>query len=75
MSVEQRRSIMYWFTLLAGIAILVMQIYKYFTNTLELTIENGIVSAFAIVLMRNPNMLANGVKSFITSKTNDKNES
>jgi len=74
MSVQQRRAVMYWFTLIAGIAIIIMQIYKYFSGKLELTIEEGIVSAFAIVLMRNPNVLADGVKSFISSKTNEKNE-
>jgi hypothetical protein len=75
MSIQQRRAIMYWFTLIFGIAILCLQFYKYFTGTLELKIEEGIVSVCAVALMRNPNIISDGLKSFINSKTNEKNES
>ena len=73
MSIQQRREVMYWITLLMGAAILVMQLYKYFTGKLELTIEEGCVSAFAVVLMGNPNIISNGLKSFINSKTKEPN--
>lgn len=75
MSLQQRRAIMYWFTLILGIIILIMQLYKYFTGKIELTIEEACVSGFALLLMRNPNILSDGLKSFINSKTNDKNVS
>lgn len=74
MSIQQRREVMYWFTLLVGMAILVMQLVKFFTGKLELTIEEGCVSAFAIVLMGNPNIISNGLKAFINAKTGEKNE-
>jgi len=75
MSIQQRRAIMYWFTLILGIAILSLQLYKYFTGTLELKLEEGIVFACGVVLMKNPNIISNGLRSFINSKTNEKNES
>jgi len=75
MSIQQRRAILYWFTLILGIAILCLQFYKYFTGTLELKLEEAIVFACGIVLMRNPNIISDGFKSFINSKTNEKNES
>lgn len=74
MSLQQRRAIMYWFTLLLGIALLCLQFYKYLTGTLELKLEEGIVFACGVVLMRNPNIISDGLKSFINSKTNEKNE-
>lgn len=73
MSIQQRREVMYWFTLLVGMAILGMQLYQFFTGQLELTFKEGCVSAFAVVLMGNPNILSNGLKAFINSKTG-KNE-
>lgn len=75
MSLQQRRAIMYWFTLIFGIAILCLQFYKYFTGALELKLEEGIVSVVAVAMMRNPNIISDGLKSFINSKTNEKNES
>ena len=71
MSTELRRTIMYWFTLLAGIAIVVMQIYKYFNDSLELTIEEGCVTIFAVVLMKNPNIFSDGFKAFIKKKADE----
>lgn len=56
---------MYWFTLIAGILIIVMQLYKYWTGVLELKLEEGIVTACAIAMMRNPNIISDFVKSKI----------
>lgn len=75
MSIQQRRAIMYWFTLLLGIALLCLQFYKYFMGTLELKLEEAVVFACGVVLMRNPNIISNGLRSFINSKTNEENES
>ena len=75
MSYQTRRAIMYWFTLIFGISILCLQFYKYFTGALELKLEEGIVSIVAIALMRNPNIISDGLKSFINSKTHEKDES
>lgn len=66
---------MYWVTLILGTLILGFQVYKYFTNQLQLNHEEAIVTLVAVVLMRNPNILANGLKSFFNSKYNEKNES
>lgn len=74
MSAQQRRAIMYWFTLIFGIAILCLQFYKYFTGTLEIKLEEGIIFGCGILLMKNPNIISDGLKSFINSKTNEKNE-
>lgn len=75
MSYQTRRAIMYWFTLMFGIAILCLQFYKYFTGALDLKLEEGIVFVFAVVLTSNPNIISDGLKKFINSKTNEKNES
>lgn len=74
MSIQTRRAIMYWFTLFLGIAILSLQFYKYFAGVLELNFEEAIVFACGVVLMYNPNVISNGLRSFINSKTNEKNE-
>ncbi len=74
MSYNLRTALMYWLTLLFGTLILGFQVYKYFTNQLVLNHEEAIVTIVSVVLMRNPNILSNGLKSFINSKYNGKND-
>lgn len=75
MSLSQRRNIAYWFLLLAGIALISMQVYKYFIGTLELTIEELIVSLVATTLVVSPKLILENIEKFINSKYGNKNES
>lgn len=75
MSLSQRRNVAYWFLLLAGIALISMQVYKYFIGTLELTIEELIVSLVATTLVVSPKLILESIEKFINSKYGNKNES
>lgn len=75
MSLSQRRNIAYWFLLLAGISLISMQVYKYFIGTLELTIEELIVSLVATTLVVSPKLILENIEKFINSKYGNKNES
>lgn len=75
MSLSQRRKIAYWFLLLAGIALISMQVYKYFIGTLELTVEELIVSIVATTLVVSPKLILESIEKFINSKYRNKNES
>ena len=67
MSQAQRNEIMKWLTLVIGFAILVLQVYKYFENTLELNINEVVLTAVAVILMRNPYSLID-----LLNKRNDR---
>ncbi len=67
MSQAQRTEIMKWLTLVIGFAILVLQVYKYFENTLELNINEVVLTAVAVILMRNPYSLID-----LLNKRNDR---
>jgi hypothetical protein len=67
MSQAQRTEIMKWLTLIIGFAILVLQVYKYFQNTLELNMNEVVLTAVAVVLMRNPYSLID-----LLNKRNDR---
>ena len=75
MSIQQRRNIAYWFLLIAGIALISMQIYKYFIGTLELSIEELIVCLVATTLVISPKLILESIEKFINSKYGNKNES
>ena len=67
MSQAQRTEIMKWLTLIVGFVILVLQVYKYFKNTLELNINEVVLTAVAVILMRNPYSLID-----LLNKRNDR---
>jgi len=75
MSLNQRRNIVQWFLLLAGIALIVMQVTKYGNGTLELKIEEGIVTLVAVTLALAPKLILESIEKFINSKYGNKNES
>lgn len=75
MSLSQRRNIAYWFLLLAGIALITMQAMKYWNGTLELKIEEGIVTLVAVTLALAPKLILESIEKFINSKYGNKNES
>ena len=75
MSLNQRRNIAKWFLLLAGIALITMQATKYWNGTLELNIEEGIVTLVAVTLALMPKLIIESIEKFINSKYGKKHES
>jgi hypothetical protein len=75
MSIQVRRLIGNWLLMLLGIALITMQVIKYWNNTLELKIEELVVSFVAISLVLAPRIILESIEKFINSKTNGKNES
>jgi len=59
---------MYWMALIFGVLILAMQLYKYFTNTIELNLQEGCLSGFAVVLMFKPHIISDVFMLVINSK-------
>jgi len=64
MSIQQRRNIAYWFLLIAGIALISMQIYKYFIGTLILSVEELIVCLVATTLIVSPKLILESMEKF-----------
>lgn len=75
MSIQVRRLIGNWLLMLLGIALITMQVIKYWNNTLELKIEELVVSFVAISLVLAPKVILESIEKYINSKTNGKNES
>ena len=75
MSIQVRRLIGNWLLMLLGIALITMQVIKYWNNTLELKIEELVVSFVAISLVLAPRIILESIEKFVNSKTNEKNES
>ncbi|WP_445458419.1 hypothetical protein [Flavobacterium sp. HNIBRBA15423] len=75
MSLNTRRTIAYWFMLILGIGLLMLQFSKYYTNTLELKIEELIVSLVAIVMTVNPLFIIDSLRKFFNSKYGKNDES
>ncbi len=68
MSIQLRRKIGYWFMLLLGIAILSLQLKKYFDNTLEFRYEEIIVTVIALFMVLNPASLLDLLGRIINTK-------
>ena len=75
MSIQVRRLIGNWLLMLLGLALITMQVIKYWNNTLELKIEELVVSFVAISLVLAPRIILESIEKYINSKTNGKNES
>lgn len=52
-------------TSIIGICILFLQVWKYYNNTLELSINEIILTIIALLLLKDPNKLINFVKNKI----------
>lgn len=50
-------------TSIIGICILFLQVWKYYNNTLELSINEIILTIVALLLLKDPNKLINFVKT------------
>lgn len=74
MSAETRKTIAYWFFLILGIILLVMQLIKYHKETLELSVEELIICGVASTMVINPMAIAEMFKRIITTKYGKRND-
>jgi len=65
MSVNFRTALKYWFWLIVGIALISMQVYKYWNNTLEYTVGEGIVLFIGMMFMIKPTMIPDYILKII----------
>jgi hypothetical protein len=57
MTQQFKKKIGYWFFMLAGIVVIVLQILKYYNDTLEMTFSQGIITAFAGMFIFKPMLI------------------
>lgn len=57
MTQQLKKKIGYWFFMLAGIVVIVLQILKYYNDTLEMTFSQGIITAFAGMFIFKPMLI------------------
>lgn len=73
MSLKTRREIAFWFMLLIGIGITIIQFYRYATNTLSYTIAEAAMNIIAVAFMIFPRFILNMAEKIINKK-NENNE-
>jgi len=73
MSLKQRREIAYWFMLLIGIGITVIQFYRYATNTLSYTTPEMIMNIVAVAFMIFPKFILNMAEKIVNNKCKNEN--
>jgi transposase len=74
MSQGMRRFIGFWFMLILGIAILSLQFWKYYNNTLSFSIEESIVTIVGLSMIINPGVIIDMIKRIVNTKFGGKNE-
>ena len=73
MSLKQRREIAYWFMLLIGIGITIIQFYRYATNTLSYTTPEMIMNIVAVAFMIFPKFILNMAEKLVNNKCKNEN--
>ena len=68
MSLKTRREVAYWFMLLIGIGIMLIQFYRYATNMLSYTTEEMIMNVISVAFMIFPKFILNIAEKVITKK-------
>ena len=68
MSLKQRREIAFWFMMIVGMAITMIQLYRYSTNTLSYTTAEMIMNIVAVAFMILPKFILNMAEKLITKK-------
>ncbi len=68
MSLKQRREIAFWFMMIVGMAITMIQLYRYATNTLSFTTAEMIMNIVAVAFMIFPKFILNMAEKLITKK-------
>ena len=68
MSLKQRREIAFWFMMIVGMAITMIQLYRYATYTLSYTTAEMIMNIVAVAFMIFPKFILNMAEKLITKK-------
>jgi len=68
MSLKTRREVAFWFMLLIGIGITLVQFYRYATNTLSYTTAEMIMNIIAVAFMIFPRFILNMAEKIIIKK-------
>lgn len=63
-----KTALKYWFWLLVGITLITMQVYKYWSNTIEYNIGEGIVLFVGMMFMIKPTMIPDYILKIIGKK-------
>lgn len=75
MSAKTRNEIAYWFMLIVGGFLMLLQLKKYYLNELEFTAGEMIVNVISVAFMIFPRFILNMANKIITNKkTNENNE-
>jgi cellulose synthase/poly-beta-1,6-N-acetylglucosamine synthase-like glycosyltransferase len=69
MSLKQRREIAFWFMMIIGMAITIIQLYRYATNTLSYTTAEMVMNIIAVAFMIFPRFILNMAEKFVAKKT------
>lgn len=68
MSQNLKTALKYWFWLAIGILLISMQVYKYWINTLQYNIGEGIVLFVGMMFMIKPTMIPDYILKIIGKK-------
>lgn len=69
MSAQQRKEIANWFMLFVGIGIMLIQFYRYATNTLSYTTAEMIMNIISVAFMIYPIFILKIAEKVINKKT------
>ena len=64
MSQNFKIALKYWFWLTIGIVLISIQVYKYFTNTLEFSVNEAIILFVGLMFMIKPTALPDLITKF-----------
>ena len=68
MSKDTRERLTYWLFLILGFVGIIIQMYKYFSNTLELTFAEGGLTVIFVVFIFRPKILIEAAQTVINFK-------
>ena len=71
MSLKTRREVAYWFMLLIGIGIMLIQFYRYATNTLSYTTAEMVMNVIAAAFMTYPRFILKMAEKVIIKKNEE----
>lgn len=72
MSNLTRMTIAQWFCLAIGVALMTLQVVKYFKGSMELSVSEAVVTFMAAALMFAPKALSDAFKKILSEKSKNK---
>jgi hypothetical protein len=68
MNQKIKNALKYWFWLLIGIILISIQVYKYYSNTLEFNVQEAVVLFVGLMFMIRPTALPDLIYKFFGRK-------